>query len=243
MGESMHERYDRDERRLVETAGRELWTSELHDTVVDVAAPILDASAWNGLPADAPPRTSERYTAVAALAAMGLRIGRTVALTVRAGYAVEALGDVRRLFETAGHAQGVADDPSGVYAENWLHGRGRADKPRVAFGWPDDDPLWQLMSGEAHAQFDVHAQLTSTFHDRRLIHSMGPGRDSFWDNGLMWLTARQLIRVLAGLLKVHPHIDQTDFLVTAERLVRTEDRLIAELTRASKTDSANTSRS
>jgi hypothetical protein len=83
--ESMHERYDRDERRLVTTAADELWTNDLLDAIVDVASPILAASAWDGLPDDAAPRTSERYTAASALTAMALRASRTTALVIRAG--------------------------------------------------------------------------------------------------------------------------------------------------------------
>ncbi len=41
MTDSLHMRYDRDERQLVTTAAEELWTDELLDAVVDVAAPIL----------------------------------------------------------------------------------------------------------------------------------------------------------------------------------------------------------
>jgi hypothetical protein len=38
-----------------------------------------------------------------------------------------------------------------------------------------------------------------------------------------------LIRVLAGLLKVHPGIDQTDFLAVAEHVVAAEDGLVTEI--------------
>jgi hypothetical protein len=72
MAESMHERYDRDERALTGSASDELWTNELSDAVVDVTAPILQASAWDGLPNDAPARTTERYTAAAALVRLSL---------------------------------------------------------------------------------------------------------------------------------------------------------------------------
>ena len=140
MAGSMHERYDRDERALIGRARDELWTSELFDAVVDVTAPILYASAWAGLPDDTPARTTERYTAAAALSAIALRTARTVALTARAGYAVEALPAMRRLFETGGHAQRNAEDQTGQYAENWLAGRGRADSPRTAFGDVGEGP-------------------------------------------------------------------------------------------------------
>lgn len=230
MVESMHQRYDRDESQLLAAASDELWASSLFDAVVDVAAPILDASAWDGVPAGSPPRTAERYTAASALAAMALRTSRTIVLTVRAGYGVDALAGMRRLFETAGHAQRVAEDSSGQYAENWVGGRGQADKPRTAFGDPEQDPLWELMSGQAHAQFGVHAHLSAKLAGRRLVHSVGPQRNAFWDNGLVWLTARQLSRVLACLLKIHAEIDQTDFLSTAQRLMETENKLAIELT-------------
>ena len=229
MAESLHERYDRDERRLLDTAATELPTDNLLDAVIDVASPVIGASAWDDLPADAPPRTTERYTAAGALTAMALRAARTTALTVRAGYAAEALADVRRLFEIAGHAQRVAEDPSGQYAANWLGGRGRSSRPRVAFGEPDSDPMWKLMSGQAHAQFDVYAGMSAKFDEGRLVHQVGPQRDPLWDSIWLWYAARQLVRVLAGLLKVHPHIDQTDFLAVAERVVAAEEALVTEI--------------
>lgn len=229
MPESMHERYDRDERRLIASAAEELWTNDLFDATVDVTAPIMDASSWDGLPEDAPPRTAERYTAASALTAMALRASRTAALTIRAGYSAEGLVSVRRLYEIAGHAQRVAEDPSGQYAENWLRGRGKASKPRAAFGDAEDNPMWKLMSGQAHAQFDVYAQLSAKLHDRRLVHSVGPHRDTFWDNIWLWMTARQFTRVLAALLKVHPQIDQADFLLVAGRLVEAEERIATEI--------------
>jgi hypothetical protein len=171
----------------------------------------------------------ERYTAAGALTAMALRASRTTALTVRAGYAAEALADIRRLIEIAGHAERVADDLSGQYAENWLRRRGRAARPRVAFGEPDADRLWKLMSGQAHAQFDVYAGMSSTLDDGRLVHQVGPQRDLLWDSIWLWYVARQFLRVLAGLLKVHPDIDQADFLAVAGRVVSAETRLLSEM--------------
>jgi hypothetical protein len=229
MAESLHERYDRDERHLLDVAAMEIPTDDLLDAVVDVAAPIIAASAWDSVPPDAPPRTTERYTAAGALTAMALRATRTTALTVRAGYAPEALGDVRRLFEIAGHAQRVADDDSGQYAANWLDHRGRAVSARSAFGPPDTDPMWALMSGQAHAQFDVYARMSTAFDEGRLVHQVGPQRDPLWDSIWLWYAARQLVRVLAGLLKVHPHIDQTDFLAVAEPVVAAERQLSTDI--------------
>ena len=229
MAESLHERYDHDERRLLDGARAEISTDELFDAVIDAAAPIVAASAWNGLPPDALPRTSERYTAAGALTAMALRTARATALTIRAGYAPEALADVRRLIEIAGHAQRVAEDASGQYAANWLEGRGRSSRPRVAFGEPDSDPMWKLMSGQAHGQFDIYASMSAKLDEGRLVHQVGPHRDSLWDSIWLWYAARQLLRVLAGLLKVHPHIDQADFLAVGERVVAAEEELIAAM--------------
>lgn len=224
----MHQRFDRDERRLLDTAATEIPTGELLDALIDITPPILAASEWNSLPTDAPPRTTERYTAASALTAMALRATRVTALTVRAGYAAEALAGVRRLFEIAGHAQRVAEDASGQYAENWLTHHGQAARPRTAFGAPDSDPLWRLMSGQAHAQFDVYARMSASFNEGRLVHQIAPQRDSQWDRIWLLCTARQLVRVLAGLLKVHPEIEQTDFLTVAERVVAAEDALITD---------------
>ena len=229
MAESLHQRYDRDERRLLDAAAAEIPTNSLLDAVMDVASPLIAASAWDGIPADARPRTAERFTAAGALAAMGLRAARTTALTVRAGYAAEALADVRRLFEIAGHAQRVAEDTSGEYAANWLAGRGRSRRPRSAFGEPDSDPLWELMSGQAHARFDVFAGMSATFDAGRLVHQIAPRRDPPWDGVWLWYAARQTVRVLAALLKLHPHIDQKDFLAVAERVVAAEDELVVEI--------------
>lgn len=116
MPETLHESYDRDERRLVATASQELWTDALVDLMVDVAAPILEGAQWRGVPKDAPPRWSERSTAMLALAAMAIRATRTCALTVRAGYVAEAQADLRRLYKVAGHGRHVAADASGQYA-------------------------------------------------------------------------------------------------------------------------------
>jgi hypothetical protein len=228
MSESMHARYDRDERQLVATAADDLWSDELLDAIVDVASPIMAASAWHGLPDGAAPGTTERY-AVSSLMAVGLRGARSAALLIRAGYAAEGLAAVRRLFEAAGHAQRVAEDESGQYAENWLTAQGKAAKPRAAFGAREDASMWNLMSGQAHAGFGVYAHLSATLDEGRLIHQVGPHRDAFWDSMWIWLVARQLSRVLAAVLKVHPHIDQSDFLLLAERLVLAEQRIEAEI--------------
>jgi hypothetical protein len=232
MAETLHERYDRDERRLVATASGELWTDALVDLIVDVASPILEGASWRGVPEDAPPRWSERSTAMLSLAAMALRGIRTVALTVRAGYAAEAQADLRRLHEAAGHARHVAMDASGQYAENWLHRHGKGRKPRAAFGsTPQDDTLWKLMSGQAHADFEAYANLSAMLdQDRRIIHRIGPRRDVLWDNVWLWLAARQFTTVLACVLMVHPHLDQANFLVAAERVVADEERLSVEMT-------------
>lgn len=229
MAESLHERYDRDERRLLDAAAREIPTDNLLDEVIDVASPVIAASAWDGLPDDAPPRTSERWTAASALTAMALRAARTTALTVRAGYAAEALADVRRLFEIAGHAQHVAEDKSGEYAANWLAGRGRSGRARSAFGESDSHPMWKLMSGQAHAQFDAYAGFSAGFDEGRLVHQVGPRRDPLWDSIWVWYAARQLVRVLAALLQIHTHIDQKDFLAVAERVVAAEEKLITDI--------------
>lgn len=225
----MHAVYDRDERQLLDTAADELWTDHLLDAMVDVSAPILEASAWDGLPDDAPPRTAERLTAAAALASMALRTTRVTAMTVRAGYAAEALGSLRRLFEITGHARRVVDDASGQYAENWLRGRGKADRPRVAFGASEDEATWKLMSGQAHAEFAAYANHSAALEGRRIVHYVGPRRDAFWDSIWLWVVARQLTSALAGLLKVHDHIDQADFLAAATALVNAEARIENEL--------------
>lgn len=176
MEESMHERYDRDERDLVATAAEMIWSDELLDAVVDIAAPILAASEWFGVPTGAPPRWVERATAAGALTAIALRAARTTALTVRAGYAAESLAGLRRLQEAGGHAQRVAQDASGQYAENWLRGRGKADSPRIAFGAGDpEDATWALMSGQSHAEFAAFTNFsTEVDEQQKVIHLVGP---------------------------------------------------------------------
>jgi|SRR5215218_999660 len=229
MGVKAHERYDVDERRLVANASEALWTDGLIDIVIDSAMPILDGAQWNGVPEGAPPRWSERSTAILALAAMALRNTRTAALTVRAGYGPEARADLRRLREAAGHANEVASDESGQYAENWLHGRGKAGKPRAAFGSESKD-LWKLLSGHAHAEFRDYAHASADLDDgRRIVHHVGPRRDLLWDNVTLWLTARTLTSVLASVLKVHSRLDQDNFLRMATAVVAGEQRLEREL--------------
>lgn len=236
--ESMHERYDRDERRLVEDVAAELWANPLVDAIVDEAASILEGAEWEGVPDDAPPRFKERSTAILSLAAMALRGARAVTLVVRAGYAPEAHGPYRRLQEAAGHAANVAHDSPGQYAENWIHGRGKPAKPRTAFGAAaEDDPLWNLMSGQAHATFEHYVNLTAFLDGGRIVHRIAPRRDLVWDNTFLWLTAHRLRTVLAGVLKVHPHIDQASFLAAAQLVEDGEDRLDAELSKAMDPDS------
>jgi hypothetical protein len=113
----------------------------------------------------------------------------------------------------------VALDASGQYAENWLNGRGKAGSARSAFtsGSADEGVLWKLMSGRAHAEFRTYANVTASLgEDRRLIHQIAPTRDLVWDNVALWLCARQLMTVLGGVLTVHPHLDQADYLAAAE---------------------------
>ena len=232
MPESMHERYDADERRLLDSAASELWTDALLNAIVDVAPRIYEGASWaGGSPVDAPPRWAERSTAVLALASMALRTIRTLAMTVRSGYAPEALGDLRRLIEAAGHAQRVAEDTSGQYAENWLHGRGKAGKARAAFGSDrEDDPTWRLLSSQSHAEFASYASHSAELDDeRRIIHLIGPHRDPFWDSIWLWMAARHFARVLACVLKVRPQVDDADFLAIAARLVAAETRIDAEM--------------
>jgi hypothetical protein len=208
-----------------------------------VAAPILQGASWDKVPDSAPPRWSERSTAMLALASMALRGTRAVALTVRAGYYAEALSDVRRLNEAAGHARQVALDASGQYAENWLHGRGKAGSARAAFqsGSADGGILWKVMSGHSHAEFENYANLSASLDDRRrLVHTIGPRRDLLWDNIALWLTVRQFTTVLASVLKLHSHIDQADFLAAAEQVITAEDRLTDELKTAMRSGSRTT---
>lgn len=230
MPDSLHERYDLDERQLVATASGELWSDALLDAVVDAAAPLLDGASWREVPDGAPSRWSQRSTAMLALAAMALRATRTVALTVRAGYAAEALGGLRRLFEAAGHAQRVAEDASGQYAKNWIYGRGKPARARVAFGPVESEPFWRFMSGESHAEFATHVNLSAAFDEERgLIHTIGPNRDPFSDSIWLWVAARHLARVLACLLKVHPQLDATDFLTAMTPIHAAEERVNAEI--------------
>lgn len=229
--EPMHECYDANERHLTADAAEDLWTTELLDAAIDVVAPIMDATAWGDLPDDAPPRTSERYQAADALVALALRTSRSIALVVRAGYCFEALPSIRRLFEAAGHARRVANDLTGQYAENWIRGCGKAGSARSAFSGEDPEagPLWKLMSGQAHAQFDVHAHFTARLDERRLLHIVSPQRNAGWDNAFLWLTARQLVSVVACLLKVHPAVDQAAFLRVVQRIDVAESRVAEEL--------------
>lgn len=207
VSESMHERYDRDERGLVLSAGHELWTDGLVDMAVDVSSPIFEAAQWRGIPEGKPALWVERATATNALSAIALRATRTVSLTIRAGYAPEALAGMRRLIEASGHAARVADDVSGgQYALNWLAGRGKSSKHRVAFGSErTDEPTWDLMSGQSHAVFAAYARFSARMGDDQvLIHSVGPHRDPFWDSIWMWVTARQFMGALACQLKGSP---------------------------------------
>lgn len=230
MTETLSERYERDERRLSDQARAHLWSKPLVDDVVNVAAPILNDASWEGRPPEAAPGWPDRSTAALALAAIGLRTTRVIGLIVASGYSPEALPAVRRLFEAAGHAERVARDARGDYARNWLRGQGRPASNRRAYGGaPDDQVGWDLMSGQAHANFRGYASLLADLDDRnRVIHRVSPERDATWDNVWLWLTARQLGRILACVLKVHPQIDQSDYVRIMTAVARAEERVAAE---------------
>jgi hypothetical protein len=55
-----------------------------------------------------------------------------------------------------------------------------------------------------------------------------------WDNSCVWLVAHPLRTVLAAVLEVHPDINQTSFLAAAQLGEDGEDRLDAELTKATQ---------
>lgn len=213
----------RDEDRLRELASAHLPTIALIDRLIDAAGPIAKASAWSGLPVDALPRTAERYTAANAVLTMGLRSARAVQLLIASGYGREALSSVRRLLEVSGHAARIAEDSSGQYAANWLEGRGRADRPRSAFGPEQEhDVLWKLMSGQAHATFEIYARMGTRPEGERLMHMLNPARDEMDDLWLI-LVGRHLSRVIASVLRVRPEIEQADFLGAAAALVQAEE--------------------
>lgn len=86
------------------------------------------------------------------------------------------------------------------------------------------------MSGLAHADFEHYVNLSATWDGEcGLVHNIGPRRDPLWDNTVLWLAARQFIIVLACVLKVHAHLDDSDFLAAATQVVEAEDRLHDEL--------------
>lgn len=233
--EFLHHQYDRDEGRLLATAAQDLWASDLLDEVIDVCSPVLSKAEWHGVPEGRSRAWANRSTAILSLIAMGLRQTRIIALSVRAGYAPEAQGPYRRLQEAAGHAQQVARDPTDQYALNWMHGRGKADKPSVAFGGgKGGGPLWEFMSGQVHANFKHYANLSAGIQDRTgLQHRINPARDPVWDNVTLWHTARRLIIILAALHQVHDDIDQADLLIVGAKVVESEDRSADEFAAAS----------
>lgn len=226
-----HRRYDRDERRLLDTAQQELWTSPLLDAVIDVAPDVLGALTWQRVPDEASPGWASRSTAMLGLAAMGLRATRIVALAVRSGYGPEGFGNLRRVLEAAGHSVNVANDESGQYAANWLAQRGRAGRPRTAFdNTPEQDAIWRLMSGLVHATFADFTNLSADIDaDGRLIHRVGPQRAITVDNAALWLAGRQLGRILAAVLRLRPEAPQSAFLQAVSPLIAGEDRLASEL--------------
>lgn len=230
MPSTLHEAFDADERRLRDSAPSELWTDALVDRVMDVASPVLNAAAWDGLPAAAPRGWDKRSTAALALAAIALRSTRALTLLVRSGYAPEALPHLRRLMEAAGHAHRVASDVDGTYSLQWLEGRGKALSNRKAFGGDKrDKAIWELMSGQAHASFHGHALILARVDDNRVLHHLNPARDARWDSLWLWVAARQLGRVLACVIKVHPNVEEENYLVVMGEVVQAEERIDAEL--------------
>jgi len=233
MDDRPHERYDNDERRLLESANDELWAGPLLDAMVAVAPEILGALSWHGVPDDAPSGWESRMSAMLALGAIALRATRTVAIVVRAGYGAEGFGNLRRVVEAAGHAVKVAEDESGQYATNWLARRGNARSPRRAFGTEAEQrDVWNAMSGLVHANFADFANMSSEIDsDGRLLHRVGPRRVVAMDNATLWLAGRHLCRVLAAAVTIRPETPQAAFLEAATRLDQSEERAAAEITR------------
>jgi hypothetical protein len=52
----------------------------------------------------------------------------------------------------------------------------------------------------------------------------------------LWLAARQFARVLACVLKIHPHIDQAGFLTAASQIAAAEPRIEVEITKHLRPD-------
>lgn len=231
MDDRPHERYDSDERRLLEGANEELWAGPLLDAMVDVAPEIIEAVGWHGVPDNAPTGWESRSSAMLALAALGLRATRTVAIVVRAGYGAEGFGNLRRVVEAAGHAVKVAKDESGEYAANWLIRRGNASSPSRAFGTEAEQrDIWKAMSGLVHANFADFANMSSEIDgDGRLLHRVGPRRVVAMDNATLWLAGRHLARVLAAALTIRPEAAQAAFLEAGTRLDQSEERAAAEV--------------
>lgn len=243
---TLHEAFDEDEARLRDSASNELWTNVLMDRVMDVASPLLNAATWDGLPAGTPRGWDKQSTAALALAAIAVRSTRALTLLVRSGYAPEALPHLRRLMEAAGHAQRVASDVDGTYSLDWIEGRGKSLSNRKAFGGdPREKAFWDLMSGQAHASFRGHARILASVDNNRVAHRLNPARDARWDSVWLWMAARQLGRVLACVLKVHPDVDESDYLIIMSEVVQAEQRIDTELAAESKgsnePDSAGTS--
>lgn len=229
--DSLHDKYDRDERRLLDSAKTDLWADSLFDGIVDVAEEVFGSLDWKGVPAGAPAAWSNRSTAMLALGATGLRACRAAALQVRAGYGAEGFATLRRLVEAAGHAVNVAADDTGQYAANWLARRGDASSPRKAFGnEPEQQDMWKSMSGLVHVNFANFTNMASEFDDGgRLLHRVHPHRETTWDNAMLWYAGRQLARLLAAGLMLRPEASQERFLEAAGALAATEDRLAVEL--------------
>jgi hypothetical protein len=73
-------------------------------------------------------------------------------------------------------------------------------------------------------------QQSTKLDGARLIHTIAPMRREVWDDIALWLAARHLIRVLAAVLKVHPEVDQANFLIVAARVIEAETRLADVIT-------------
>jgi hypothetical protein len=225
------EHYDADERRLVDSARDELWSVPLVDEAVDAALDLLTRMGWAEVPPGSGRGWERRSTALLALSSLSLRAMRVVALAVRAGYAPEAFASVRRLQEAAGHAVSVARDETGQYASNWLAGRGKAASPRAAFGTsPEENEVWRLMSNLSHASFAEFTRLASEVDgDQRLVHRVGPHRSPGFDNVVLWLSGRQLVRTLAAVHIVRPDLDQQRVLAAGTAIDASTDRVARDI--------------
>jgi hypothetical protein len=155
--------------------------------VLDVATRISATVPPPGGGADPASLATEdaQRTAVLQLAMLGARCASTSMMLLGTGYAFEAGGPMRRLFETTSYSRAILDDLSGERARNWLQDKYQPSLASLMkkFGTEAErqavDPTTTSFNAASHANLRGLAALAAVGPNKKVTRlDVGPLRDA-----------------------------------------------------------------